>query len=396
MEYVLDPSTGLYLGSSGGAITEDTYEQLMKKFVKKDKAKNKKNKGKNDLMDVGTFALIGSSAGPVGAAVGAVGAAAYKSIKGLIQNKNNERSDPLKWISLVSPVTALESMIADAFGVELWKSFMKYVGHPVADFFTKTVPGWWSHMFEGFMRSVGSPVASWFRNIPKVVSGWWSHSYEGFMRSVGSPVARWFRNIPRNAIGMFAGAYSGFMRHVGSPVASFFRNIRATVSKMFSGIGDTIVDKFKSVYNPIAKVWNKVTPGSGSDLPIIGRARGGWGTQSGRRKFADGGFVDGLGTQTSDSVPAMLSVDEFVTNAGAANQAGMGAILEGINSGFITTADLYSGLNRGMESTGGASSSSRSSSTSTINNITVHNPVAERASDSLSSRVQNLTYAGSR
>jgi hypothetical protein len=49
--------------------------------------------------------------------------------------------------------------------------------------------------------------------------------------------------------------------------------------------------------------------------------------------FADGGHVDGPGTATSDSIPAMLSKGEYVVNA--ASTAKHGKLLEAINTGKV-------------------------------------------------------------
>ena len=50
--------------------------------------------------------------------------------------------------------------------------------------------------------------------------------------------------------------------------------------------------------------------------------------------FADGGVVSGPGTSTSDSVPARLSVGEYVVRAAAVRQPGRLAMLQAINQGM--------------------------------------------------------------
>jgi hypothetical protein len=54
---------------------------------------------------------------------------------------------------------------------------------------------------------------------------------------------------------------------------------------------------------------------------------------SSARGNAEGGWIDGPGTRTSDSVPRMLSKDEFVVKADEANRGDNPRILEAINSG---------------------------------------------------------------
>jgi hypothetical protein len=54
---------------------------------------------------------------------------------------------------------------------------------------------------------------------------------------------------------------------------------------------------------------------------------------SSARGNAEGGWIDGPGTRTSDSIPRMLSKDEFVVNADDANKGDNPKILEAMNSG---------------------------------------------------------------
>lgn len=58
--------------------------------------------------------------------------------------------------------------------------------------------------------------------------------------------------------------------------------------------------------------------------------------KGGVASFAPGGRVNGSGTGTSDSIPAMLSNGEFVINAAAARQIGM-PMLNALNSGNVPT-----------------------------------------------------------
>jgi len=71
--------------------------------------------------------------------------------------------------------------------------------------------------------------------------------------------------------------------------------------------------------------------------------------------FAEGGVVDGPGTQTSDSIPAMLSRGEYVVRAAAVQQPGVKGLLDNLNSGtlasaFIRPAYSSGGLVSGFDS----------------------------------------------
>lgn len=87
------------------------------------------------------------------------------------------------------------------------------------------------------------------------------------------------------------------------------------------------------------------------------------------KAFATGGSVDGPGTGTSDSIPAMLSNGEYVLNAQAVDRLGV-PFLNGLNTGRLR--GFASG---GLVGSGGAynrSASVASSSSSTSNSITLN------------------------
>lgn len=81
--------------------------------------------------------------------------------------------------------------------------------------------------------------------------------------------------------------------------------------------------------------------------------------------FADGGHVSGPGSGTSDSIPAMLSDGEFVVNSKAASKHGR--LLAMINDGKVPKF-----------ATGGSVSMGFNNSRSSVTNITVHAPGAQR------------------
>lgn len=77
---------------------------------------------------------------------------------------------------------------------------------------------------------------------------------------------------------------------------------------------------------------------------------------SSARGNAEGGWIDGAGTRTSDSIPRMLSKDEFVVNADDANRGNNPAILEAINSGRSWSSAGPAGMGYSAPSGGGGGS----------------------------------------
>lgn len=100
----------------------------------------------------------------------------------------------------------------------------------------------------------------------------------------------------------------------------------------------------------------------------------------GLQAHADGGFISGPGTATSDSIPAMLSDGEFVVNAGAVAQPGVRDMLERVNArryasgGYVASSGYAS-----PRSTG--SFPSQSQSLTPQCSITVHVTAQQGVSD---------------
>lgn len=108
------------------------------------------------------------------------------------------------------------------------------------------------------------------------------------------------------------------------------------IASVISTIGQVI---FNAVLNPIQTIFGLL-----SKLPFIGRFldQGGMGNNivPFQRSepvpgFSTGGWINGAGSGTSDSIPAFLSNGEFVVNAKAA--ADNGPLLEKINDGKLET-----------------------------------------------------------
>lgn len=108
----------------------------------------------------------------------------------------------------------------------------------------------------------------------------------------------------------------------------------STLSGIFSGGADL----FSSLFSSLGGLFG----GSGATGAAGGS--GGWMQMAATAAsffLADGGHVRGPGTETSDSIPAMLSDNEFVTRAAVVRQPGMLPLLHDINSrGWAALDDL--------------------------------------------------------
>jgi hypothetical protein len=154
------------------------------------------------------------------------------------------------------------------------------------------------------------------------------------------------------------GAGLGFMDSVASGKGDLGENITGAMEKSFPGLANTLSTGWKDM--------GGIMEGSFSDLGgilggafkgiagMLGGGAGGGGNLFGNLfsmgmsyfggtpvipmqaggGYADGGFIKGMGSSTSDSIPAMLSNGEFVINAKATKQNRR--LIEAINSGRIS------------------------------------------------------------
>jgi tape measure domain-containing protein len=122
----------------------------------------------------------------------------------------------------------------------------------------------------------------------------------------------------------------------GLDIASWFKKIPDALGKIdFAGMFDSVISGAKRLFS----------------------------------MFATGGWVNGPGTSTSDSIPAMLSVGEFVVNAKAARK--FGPLLSSINNGSISKLSEGGFVSRPSIASISESSSSRREPSQVINiNIT--------------------------
>jgi tape measure domain-containing protein len=107
-----------------------------------------------------------------------------------------------------------------------------------------------------------------------------------------------------------------------------------TVTKPFAKDLEEIFSRDSSFIGSLSNIFNSGISGFSSIFSSIAGGLGGIGKSIlGFFGFANGGYVSGPGTSTSDSIPAMLSNGEYVINA--KSTAKMRPLLEAINSGSM-------------------------------------------------------------
>lgn len=126
----------------------------------------------------------------------------------------------------------------------------------------------------------------------------------------------------------------GYWAGVGKSLGDAFADILSGTKSAGEALGDFAKSAIQSALK-IAAEWTALvmlyaafgdpTPGRSASKTLFGM------------KYANGGFVSGPGTGTSDSIPARLSNGEYVINAGAVAKVGR-SNLDAINAGRMPTS----------------------------------------------------------
>jgi hypothetical protein len=108
--------------------------------------------------------------------------------------------------------------------------------------------------------------------------------------------------------------------HTPRPDLSFWRNALAELTRPTSSVHTVYVQTVQS------------NAGGGLIYPVQRLADGGAAIAAGFRRLA--GRITGPGTETSDSIPALLSAGEFVVRAASVRKFGQ-AFFEAVNAGLL-------------------------------------------------------------
>lgn len=159
------------------------------------------------------------------------------------------------------------------------------------------------------------------------------------------------------AVAQWDGTAKGFFRSLAEGFRSMIQQIIAELIRLMV---------IKTIMNLVGGAFGGLR-GSGASL---GGSMGGAGLGAlGGRGLANGGFVSGPGSSTSDSIPAMLSNGEYVINAKATKKLGTG-FLDALNNSFrVPTMAFAGGGMVGGSSAGTSYNYSNSFSPSVVINV---------------------------
>lgn len=176
-----------------------------------------------------------------------------------------------------------------------------------------------------------------------------------FKQALGENLVSSIEGLANTFGNMFA-SFDGTMKSLWS---SLIQGLRQTVSQIIGELMRLAAMKL------ITSLFGSLAGGLG------GAAQSGFGNATsalGMLRFADGGFVSGGGTSTSDSIPARLSNGEFVMSAKAVRNWGR-SFFENLNAGFPSPLAMAGG---GMVSSFGGSSSVFNNQRTSTNNFHIN------------------------
>ncbi|WNM69946.1 tape measure protein [Rhodococcus phage GuyFagieri] len=136
----------------------------------------------------------------------------------------------------------------------------------------------------------------------------------------------------------------GVFESVVKGIGDVWGKLRRLAAEPIVFIIDNVINgAFKPAWNAIAKIVPGLDEWDGIDAAALKATIGG---------YATGGYVQGPGTATSDSIPAYLSNGEFVMKASAVKRLGVDR-LNAMNNGGYADGDLRTGTGPQRFATGG-------------------------------------------
>ena len=171
----------------------------------------------------------------------------------------------------------------------------------VVVFFTKTLPD----AVTGFFKSVGeTSSAAWQAIVDTTIEIW------------NGLITFFTETMPQAIVNAFT--------FLGQAIVSIFESAVASVTSFFTSLLQAAKDKIQPIIDML-KVLSSLLGGASDGVSAAG---------GGTISRAGGGRVHGPGTSTSDSVPAWLSVGEWVIRAKAVRKYGH-AFMRALNNGSL-------------------------------------------------------------
>ena len=255
----------------------------------------------------------------------------------------------IAWIMGLGPIALLVLAISGIIAVlvTLWnhcegfRNFILGAISAIGGFFK----GLWNGITQGigavanFISSTFARIVNWTKvNVIDRVAGFFSWLWNGIKQGVGAAayfissvfggIVNWIKmNVINRIAGFFSGLWNGVasgLRAIGggirSAMGAIVGFIRAPINAIIGGV-NAVLSRINSIKVPD---W---VPGIGGKHTNFGMVP----------RLATGGYVDGVGTATSDSNPALLSRGEYVVKASTVRDFGVD-FFDRLNAGQLPTS----------------------------------------------------------
>ena len=255
----------------------------------------------------------------------------------------------IAWIMGLGPIALLVLAISGIIAVlvTLWnhcegfRNFILGAISAIGGFFK----GLWNGITQGigavanFISSTFARIVNWIKvNVIDRVAGFFSWLWNGIKQGVGAAayfissvfggIVNWIKmNVINRIAGFFSGLWNGVasgLRAIGggirSAMGAIVGFIRAPINAIIGGV-NAVLSRINSIRVPD---WVPKIGGSHTNFGYIPR-------------LATGGYVDGVGTATSDSNPALLSRGEYVVKASTVRDFGVD-FFDRLNAGQLPTS----------------------------------------------------------
>jgi len=268
----------------------------------------------------------------------------------------------------------------------------------------------WTVTFPAWISSASAAVRSWISSIGPAWNNFWAVTFPKWLANAKAQIQKWVSGIGPMWDKFWNVTLPGFGRDLAKIATDFVDSVSTAWGRWWDGVKNTI-----------GKWWTDFWGNAGAGFG----AGHGDGTQTphngGEIHRAGGGGVPGHGN--SDTVAARLTPGEFVVRKGIVDRVGIDNLVK-LNSGVMSYAQLLAaaasssrkpkdggsqlvfnggGLVPTMAPTnspgGGRGPSFGGGGNTTVNSVTfgdviIQNPVPERATNSLTTKTQQLAHLG--
>lgn len=253
------------------------------------------------------------------------------------------------WLMALGPIGLIVAAIAGVIAVlvVLWnrcEGFRNFILGAIS-----AIGGFFSLLWNGIRQGVGAvayfisstfaSIVNWTKvNVINRIGGFFSGLWNGIKQGVGA--------VANFISGTFASIANWIKTNVIDRVAGFFRGLWNGITSGLRAIGGGIQSAMWSVVGFIKAPINAIIGGVNAVLSRINSIKvpdwvpkiGGSHTNFGHiPRLATGGYVDGAGTATSDSNPALLSRGEYVVKASTVRNFGVD-FFDRLNAGQLPTS----------------------------------------------------------